>query len=354
MLNRNESVERAVDAVLSSVDDFIADARNVEIPEQEYLEACDKMLDEGSASVRTAVLMLMFYRLEEPDWAMHEVPVGLRGKYGDKRLCEELSNRHVTLHNAIVSPFENLGVKGGVRSFNFLNDQRFGGFFKSVSGADTDQQRKIANYLAYRFAESRTISNPLPPVGEDVLTFARARVLCRNLLALPSSGHVQQFLIAALLSEFREKQGIEVTTHHPHASDKSDRAAGDIEEKLGGKLHRAYEVTVRDDWKNRLSTFRRRMDNFELRKYIIVASGINADAEWGEPTKAALLLEKSGRDIAVLDINDMVNFLAAELSAVELRNAVNKAYEYLLNPRLSGVQSYSEGYRKIVRDWLRD
>ena len=55
----------------------------------------------------------------------------------------------------------------------------------------------------------------MPPVGRDVLTFVRAKVLFHKLVAIPSEGHVQQFLIAALLHEYRGRQSVEITTIIP-------------------------------------------------------------------------------------------------------------------------------------------
>ncbi len=107
-------------------------------------------------------------------------------------------------------------------------------------------------------------------------------------------GHIQQFLIAALLHEYRRRYSIEITTHHPHAADKFDETAGDIEERRDGQLGRAYEVTVRDDWKNRISNFKKKMDRFGLSKYIIIAAGINTDSEWKEQATMALKLEPYG------------------------------------------------------------
>jgi hypothetical protein len=239
-----------------------------------------------------------------------------------------------------------------VGQFKFDTDLRFQGFLRSIAGANQDEQRKIADYLAQRFAESRMIATPLPPVPADLLTFARAKLLFYRLLETNSEGHIQQFLIVALLREFRRKQSIEVTTHHPHAADTFDRSAGDIEERHEGRLVRAYEVTVRNDWQNRISGFKQKMDDFGLSKYIIIASHINTDREWAEPARMALKLEPYGRDIAVIDIRDVINFFAAELTPGELRAVVNQVYEYLCNPRLSNRQEFKDSYQQIVNEWL--
>ena len=145
--------------------------------------------------------------------------------------------------------------------------------------------------------------------------FARAKSLLHQLIATSSEGHIQQFLIAALLRVHRLRVGAEITTHHPHAADTYDDTAGDIEERLGGDVLRAYEVTVRDDWENRISVFKSKMDKFHLSKYVIIASEINGDPQWGEPAGLLVSLEPCGRDIAVVDILDFVNVFASELTA---------------------------------------
>lgn len=216
-----------------------------------------------------------------------------------------------------------------------------------------DVRRKaVADYMAAKFAESRREQKALPPVGPDVLTFARAKQLFFDLLSLQTSGHVQQFLIAAPLSVHRERHLIEVKTHHPHASDRFDNTVGDIEEHHDGRLIRAYEVTVRPDWKSRMSSFREKMDIAGLSKYVIIAGGVNRDDQLAQPAKLIAFLKDYERDIAVVDIEDFTNVFAAELTATELRKAINLAYDFLCRPKLSGKVEYQDAYRAVVDRWL--
>jgi hypothetical protein len=351
---RNVKVEEAVKKALERVDYFISGG-TLDLPQSAYRRACEELIEKQSASVRTACLFLMFYWSIELTWDRNSVPIGARGKYGDKKLCEELKNRHITL-GEIDAYFENLGTKGNVRSKNvrLLEDDRFKSFLTAVARAATQRGEidRIADFLAQRYAESKREPTPMPPVGPDVLTFVRAKILFHKLMAIPSEGHIQQFLIAALLHEYRRRHSVEVTTHHPHAADKYDDTAGDIEEWREGKLLRAYEVTVRDDWKNRLSRFRKKMDDFRLSKYIIIAAKINTDDEWKLPATMALKLEPYGRDIAVVDIFDVVHFLAAELTPRELLASVNQAFVFLSDRKLSGRTDFKEAYKEAVRGWL--
>lgn len=352
-VKRNEAVERAVKRTLDRIDAFI-NTESVILPNPKYRKAVDVVVSKKSASVRTMLLFLMFYRLEDSSWDLSSVPVGARGQYGDKRLCEALTLRSITLHNNIVAWGENLGTKGGVRTFDLKRDARFKDFIEAIEDAFEDEQTKIADYMAYTFAASRKVIAPLPPLSSDLLTFVRAKSLFYQLLSLQTEGHVQQFLVAALLEIFRFKQSIEVRTHHPHASDKFDNTAGDIEEYVQHKLLRAYEVTMRDDWQHRISSFTQKMQRFNLEKYIIIANNVNSDRRWSEPAHLALSLEGYRQDIAVIDIQDVVNFFAAELSAEELRESINRTYELLSNPKLSGRHEFLEAYRSVVGAWLDD
>ncbi len=359
---RNQSVENAVLKAIARIDDFIGGER-LELPSPTHRRACEDLLASATqeqkkgrkrGSRRTAALFFSFYRIEEPAWNFDSLPTGVRGKYGDKFLCENLSLRNITLHDTITAFAENLGWKSNIKAGNvhLQADDRFSGFLKTISGADASEQQLVANYMAQQFAASRVEIQPLPPVGTDVLTFVRAKVLFYQLIDLPSEGHIQQFFIAALLSIYRRRTSVEVRTHHPHAADKYDGTAGDIEEWRDGELLRAYEVTVRDDWKNRISNFKEKMDRFSLHKYLIIAKGINDDPHWSEPANLALNFEPYGRDIAVVDIRDLINFLAAELSPEELRQAVNRGYDLLSDRKLSGREEFRVEYREAVRDWL--
>ena len=58
------------------------------------------------------------------------------------------------------------------------------------------------------------------------------------------------------------------------------------------------------------------------------------------------------KDIAVVDIHDVVNFLAAELTPAELRQAVNKAFVYISDRTLCGKPDVKRIYQRVVSDWL--
>lgn len=348
---RNLVVDRAVTRALARVEHFMAGG-TLDPPSAAHIEACDAMLARarGGGSAKAAALMLMFYWLEEPQWDRDRLPTGIRGKYGDKRLSEQLNQRHVTMHDRVVAFAENVGWKGDVSNVRLLTDLRLGRFLTALADADPAERERIADYLAHRFAQSRQIVEALPPVGPNVLTFVRAKQLFYDLVAVPSGGSIPQFLVTALLAEHRQRFGVEVRTHNPHAADAYDRTAGDVEEFRDGEIIRAYEVTMRPDWKDRISGVKDKMDRYRLPKYVVIAANINEDEEWSMPARAALALEPYGRDIAVVDIRDVLNFFAAELTAAELVAAVNRAFRFLTD--LSGRPEYLAGFRAVVLHWL--
>jgi hypothetical protein len=350
--SQENPISTATRKALERVDYFLQGG-TLDAPDPIYLAACDDLLSSRSASVFTGIFFLMFYWLDNSDWDLNSLPSGWRSnEYGDKFLCEQLTTRQIHLHGRIKAYGENIGSKGGQASFRPLSDPRYSPFLNAVKDAALAQRPKIADYLAQRFAESRRVPTALPPVGSEVLTFVRAKNLFHKLVATPSGGSIQQFLIAALLFVYRRRSGIRVVTHQVHGSDVSDRVAGDIEEYKDDQLQRAYEVTVRPEWKARFSGFKHKMDQFHLTKYVIIAGDLNQDHEWSEPAKLALKVEPHGRDIAVIDILDVLNFFAAELTPDELRESVNKCFDYLNDLSLCGRPEYIDRYRVVVHNWL--
>jgi len=113
-----------------------------------------------------------------------------------------------------------------------------------------------------------------------------------------------------------------------------------------------YEVTMRPDWKNRLQDFREKMDRFGLHKYIIIAANVNTDEDLREPAAMALTMEGVERDIAVVDIMDFLNWMAAELSAFELQRALQDVGDLLQTPKLGAKQGHIDTYMAVVTGWL--
>jgi hypothetical protein len=209
MSKRNINIEQAVDDILAEVDSFIEGKKLNSLPSPVARAMVDVQLANSANSVRLASLFLVFYSISEPSWNCDSIPQGIRGKYGDKRLANELNLRHITLHNSITAFGENLGWKGNVKAARLRGDNRFDAFSLTLGQLSPDDRSRAASYMASRFAESRVLVSALPPVGDEVLTFARARQLFYNLIGIRSEGNIQQFLVAALLEVHRLRFGLE-------------------------------------------------------------------------------------------------------------------------------------------------
>jgi len=348
--SRNLHVEEAVDLAIRAIGEALSE-QDPRLPAPALRRAIDGQI-EKSASVRVASLFLLAYSLSDPSWDGEHIPTGVRGKFGDKRLAAFLSESDLTLHSNITAFGENLGWKGNVQQFRLSTDSRFTEYAMVLKGSPPDELHDGLAYFAGRFAASRQVLQPLPPLPPDLLTFAKARVLFQDLVGTPSEGHIQQFLIAGLLRSHRRRIGNEIKTHHPHAADTFDRTAGDIEEFQRGELVAAYEVTVRDDWKNRIPDFRKKMEDYGLSKYWLIAGRVYSDADLADPTMMLTFLKNSNADLAVVDIKAFVDVFVAELTATELRTVVNEVYADLINPVLSRRQQFIDLYTTKVGRWL--
>ena len=348
-------IYQAVRKLVDNVDGFLQGQglQAQELPPSVLRTAADTLLNGfgQSNSVKTGCLFLVFYKVVCPSYNFTTLPVGYRGALGDKLLGAELKQRHITL-GQVTAWGENIGAKGHQENFSLRTDARFGAFIQVVSQAPQSEVVKLSLYMAAKFAKSRMLPAVLPPLSPDVLSFVRAKALFKSLAEAEADGSIQQFLVAALLKVLRYKQNIDVITHNFHAADTYDSTAGDIEEFVEGKLLRAYEVTARPDWKNRLPDFRQKMDKAGLTKYIIIATNVNTDEELNEPAALALKIEAIERDIAVVDIMDFLTVMAAELSPEELQNALQEIYRLLTDDKLGGKYRHIETFTGIVGNWL--
>ena len=282
MMPRNLHVESAVSEILRKVDLFINGAEVVDLPDRDIRSSLESFFSKNGGSVKLACLFFLSYSLMDPSWDKKSIPVGTRGKYGDKRLSSELTDRYVTFHKNITAFGENLGTKGNVRNFDLSSDPRFSDFIGYLS-LPKKNRLVMFDYICSQLSESRIVPRALPNLPANYLTYAKSVSLLNSLISIPSEGHIQQFLVAAILKRHRVRYGVDIVTHHPHASDKFDKTYGDIEEFLDGTLLNAYEVTVREDWKNRIPDLRSKMREAGLQKYILIASNINSDDALSSP-----------------------------------------------------------------------
>jgi hypothetical protein len=351
---RNEKVQRAVDLLIQLID-RLANGENLGKPTPiSVKDFFDKHVEPHGGSVRLACAFLAAYSVVDPKWNFSSVPTGIRGQYGDKRLAGELTFRHVTFHRSITAFGENLGWKGAVKQFDLSTDPRFALFVAGLQRLKADQRASLVTHIAWRLHTSRTMPQALPPLPRTYLSYARSLGLCERLLAVPSEGHIQQFLVAGFLEVHRKRFGHRIATHHPHASDKFDGTKGDIEEFRDDAIVAAYEVTVRNDWKNRLADFGKKVSEGDLPKYVIFAAGVRSDPDLYPATRLIDFVERLSFDLAVVDLSDFFTVFCAELYRDEIGLAFNRVYQMLSDPRLSGREDFLVKFRAVTDAWLED
>ena len=349
---RNVMVEGAVDRIISELDKLInGGAVNGAAPKN-LQDIFHSAIRDAKGSVRLANIFFIAYTLLCKDWNFEEIPVGIRGTYGDKKLAAALTTRHIHFHMAVTAFGENLGWKGNIRSFNLKSDSRFSPFMTELKLLTATEKEQLFSHAIWEVFQTRAVPKALPKLPARYLTYSRAFALCEELISLQTEGHVQQFLVAAFLSVHRGRFGNAVRTHHPHASDKFDNTCGDIEEFRNDELVAAYEVTVRDDWKNRLPDFHAKMVKGGLSKYVIVAANVHADPQLCSAKKLLEFTKDITFDLAVVDIRDFYCVFCAELSRDEISNAINLTFEFLMRQDLCGRREIQEKFRTVVDAWL--
>lgn len=349
---RNLAIEQATNLIISEIDTIIEGKLLNDIPPKHLRDNIHQHLEPQGGSARLAALFLLAYSVIEKSWDFSSIPVGIRGKFGDKKLAAELTIRHITFHKNITAFGENLGWKGNVKNFTLETDPRFKNFIEIIKNENFNSRMNMLSYLCSEAVDGRIIPKALPNLSDNYLTYSRALLLFLKLCNIPSEGHIQQFVVASILSVHRKKFAAEIITHHPHASDKFDNTCGDIEEFLDGQLINAYEVTVRDDWKNRLPDLQEKMHKGKLKRYVLIASNVRGDSQLSSPEELIKFTTKSNFDLAIVDLEDFIRVFCSELKAKELREALNLAYEFLINPKLCGRNEFIESYKKIVDSWL--
>jgi len=349
---RNKSVETAVDAILEGLDSLIDGTPIPAVVPPWIAKVFDTTTLAERGSARLAMVFFIAYSLECEDWDFSSIPVGIRGIYGDKKLAAALTTRHVTYHQAVTAFGENLGWKGNVRNFDLKTDRRVSALLAQLEPMARSDRLHLFNHSIWRLFESRAIPKAMPPLPQNYMTYAKSLALCEDLLALKSEGHVQQFLVAGFLTVHRGRFGNAVKTHHPHASDTFDGTCGDIEEFRDGNLIAAYEVTVRDDWKNRLPDFRKKMEKGNLTKYVIFASNVHTDARLSSARQLLEFTKRIEFDLAIVDIRDFFCVFCAELSKDEIAVAINLTYEFLLRPDLCGKHAIQSRFQEVVDEWM--
>lgn len=349
---RNVKVEAAVDHIVVALDKLIkGDSMDGTVPTK-IQTIFSTAIKNAKGSVRLANIFFIAYALACEDWNFEVIPVGIRGTHGDKKLAAALTTRHVHFHRSVTAFGENLGWKGNVRNFNLVSDSRFSSFITKFKSLTKVEREQLFRHAIWELFQTIAVPKALPKLPARYLTYSRALVLCEELVALQTEGHVQQFLVAAFLSIHRGRVGNAIKTHHPHAADTFDNTCGDIEEFRNDDLVAAYEVTVRDDWKNRLPDFHSKMAKGRLSKYVIIASNVHSDAQLSSAKRLLEFSKAVEFDLAVVDIRDFFCVFCAELSRDEISAAINLTFEFLMRQDLCGRHEIQVKFRSVVDEWM--
>jgi hypothetical protein len=308
----------------------------------------DAVLDRPTpASDKPALLFLLAYRQLNDSHDLRRIPVGWRP--ADKHLCAALTQLGYTLHSNITAFGENMGAKGNAPEFDLYGRARTGAVLRTLS--DRPAEIGVAlKYVAWRFKRSFSPPVEIAPLSPDALTFTRAFRKVHALLLTESGGHFPQFLVAAVLRTFHERwnTGHYVLTQHPHASDKSGSAAGDVEiVNTDGTVVEAYEVTVRPDWVNRRPDILKKMARANLSSYHVLCL-TDVDPRLSTPESLDVYMSEMGQDISVVDVRA---FLATHILGFsrEMRKRVFEHLEkYIRDPKVSGVPEYIELLKHVL------
>ena len=302
-----------------------------------------------NASDKAALLYLLAYKLEVPDWNLRRVPPGWRP--ADKVLAAGLTERGLTLHSNITSFAENMGIKGNASEYDFFKQRpRLGPALEHFDRHANEVPAAFA-YVAQRFKESYHAPVQISSPGPDELVYTAALDIANRLIAANSGGHLPQFLVAGILKAFHRQfnTAFDVRTYHPNASDQSGHAAGDIEVvNAAGEVVAGFEVTVRPDWKNRRPDLVKKMRAFGLRSYNVVCLIAAEDPDLGDPARLHRYVKELGQDIAVADIRAFVAIMLQSLDREHRKIAFGYVEEYVRDPRLCGIPGIVEEFKSIM------
>jgi hypothetical protein len=196
--------------------------------------------------------------------------------------------------------------------------------------AEIDEVRAAFDYFAEGMA---ALARPLPSMPElntRKLTFAAVAVLFDKMLARPSRGAHEQFILAALLAAQAETEGtLRVETKPLNAADASARTAADIQVWRRGVLEEAFEVSA-TRWQGKIVQAAQTRERADLPRIHVIA---HASTTSGTDIIHALLGEgiEPDADVSVLDIRHEIRSLLARLSRPSRKAALQVFYGHLKN-----------------------
>lgn len=203
----------------------------------------------------------------------------------------------------------------------------------------SEQLEAAFEYACARVAATARPVAPMPELDLSKLSFAAVSQLLEELFSTGSGGAYEQFAIAALLHALIEQataSGYRVETKSLHASDKSSRAAGDVQILAGQLIIEAFEVTA-NLWSEKLPAAGKIIRDHDLSRLHIVARAPEADRR--------LILDEltqHAEDVSVLDVRAFTSSLVASLRRRDRALALLRLYELLdrHQPDVERVNAY--------------
>jgi hypothetical protein len=341
-----EQKARVVSLITDTVTRLLSDAAARDLAIQQVstifdssiAQRAETVLTSTNLSYRDGLLIQLAYRL-----AMTNPTVGLdvtERQPGARSVAGQVGAFFAENHiPAVKDAYQNIGKN----STNLVRGN-FGEFDALLHWASktTTALGDIASVFTYGCAHAARTARSvkqMPQVDRAALSFAKVGALTEELFAMGSGGAYEQFVIAALLQALVEQSnlaGVRVETKTLNASDKSSRAAGDIQILSGNRVIEAYEVTA-NAWRTKLAGAGQTIKDHDLTRLNIIA---RAD---GEPLGVLLAeLATQTNDVAVLDLGHYASALIATLTRPFRAAALVRLYEYLdrYQPDVALVNSY--------------
>ena len=296
----------------------------------------DTVLGSTSISYRDALVVQLAYRL------ISEGAGDLTVRHAGARTVGQKLGNFFALHHiqSVQDAYQNIGKNS--TNLTRGNFSEFDSFLRWVSTDKDITDAEIEAAFDYICAAVAATARPvlaMPPLNRGTLTFASVSGLLRDLFDVGSQGAYEQFAIAALLSALidqTDSHQYRVETKSLNASDKSSRAAGDVQIMMGNRVVEAYEITA-NDWETKLPGAEKTVKDYDLTRIHIVAS-----VKEGAVGELLQKLEGQAVDVSVLNLREFAVSLTSALTRAFRAKALERLYEYLerYQPNVERVNRY--------------
>jgi len=207
----------------------------------------------------------------------------------------------------------------------------------SAEGRTLAELKALFDNVAIAVAADAFVVPPLPELDVPAFAFPAFIELVDRLLATQSQGAFEQYLFAALLTQYMEtatERRLRVVTKPLFQSDASAGTAGDVDVRAGQNLEAVYEVTA-NNWRTKLPQAIDALVERDEITSITILAGDSLD----EANQLMLELEQRALppgvqaarlDIAVLAVKEECRSLAAKLGKRDRSRSITHLYDYLV------------------------